>query len=97
MLDVQLFYLSISPKTMSIVPIIVAKSASRCPFTNFGKNCKLLKDGDLILHLNGLLDSSLTNPTPNSPFGDSIETTDKFGSICIPECQDKKCSIKSSI
>jgi len=34
-------YRSISPKTMSIVPINVDRSANKWPLINFGKNCKL--------------------------------------------------------
>jgi len=33
-------YLSISPKTISIVPIKVTKSAKKWPFAIFGKTCK---------------------------------------------------------
>jgi hypothetical protein len=44
-------YLSISPKTISIVPIIVTKSAKKCPFINLGNTCMWWYAGDLTLHL----------------------------------------------
>ena len=34
-------YLSISPKTISIVPIKADKSAKKWPFVNIGSACKL--------------------------------------------------------
>ena len=64
-------YLSISPKTMSTVPIIVTRSANCLFFINLGKNWMWLYAGDRILHLYGLFVPSPIKVTPNSPLGDS--------------------------
>jgi len=50
-INLERIYLSISPKTISIVPIKVTKSAKKCPFDIFGKTCKWWYAGDLTLHL----------------------------------------------
>jgi len=66
-----LYYLSISPKTISCVPIIVTRSANIKSLLIISKLCKCKNPGALILHLYGrdvLLD---TKKTPNSPLGAS--------------------------
>lgn len=56
---------------MSIVPINVTKSDKNKFLLKCFSKYKWFNDGDLILHLNGLLVLSVKRETPNSPFGDS--------------------------
>lgn len=49
------YYLSISPKTKSKVPITVTRSANNKLFASLFKTCKCKKPVDLILTLDGLL------------------------------------------
>lgn len=53
-------YLSISPKTISKVPIIVTTSATKCFFDKKSNACKCAKPGVRILHLYGLFVPSAT-------------------------------------
>jgi hypothetical protein len=50
-LIIVIIYLSISPNTISCVPITVTKSANIKPFVITSKPCKCKKPGAFILHL----------------------------------------------
>ena len=65
------FYLSISPKTISIVPIIDIKSCKDKPFILYFNHSKLLYEGDLILHKKGSEFFFKKTEQPNIPLGDS--------------------------
>ena len=47
-IEFYFYYLSISPKTISCVPIIVTTSAIMCPFAIKGNPCKCTKPGAFI-------------------------------------------------
>src|SRR5205085_9080999 len=67
------FYLSTSPRTMSMEPISATTSATRCPRTRRRNPCRLQNDGGRTRKRYGLVDlPSLTMKYPSSPFGDSI-------------------------
>jgi hypothetical protein len=83
-------YRSISPKTISIVPISVAKSAIKPPFNILDKICKLKKLGERILQEKGLLEPSDTKLTLYKPLGDSIIAIVVLLLTRKPECHNKK-------
>src|SRR5262249_24783582 len=60
---------STSPNTISIDPRMADTSASMWPRQRKSMACRCAKPGARILHLYGLLVSSATRQTPNSPFG----------------------------
>src|SRR5207302_3284975 len=62
---------SISPKTMSIEPMIATRSASIWPRDRNSVACSIAKPGARILQRNGRLVPSATRYTANSPFGAS--------------------------
>ena len=71
-----MYYLSISPKTISEVPISATKSPSAKPQETRLNQNKLLYDGDLTLHLTGLGPPSNQMETPKIPLGDSTKPLD---------------------
>src|SRR5262249_47404757 len=88
---------SISPKTMSMVPMIATTSAIMCPFAISSIAARWAKPGARIFMRHGLLAPSDMRKMPNSPLGCSTAAYTSPLGTCMPSLKSLKWWISSSM